>query len=80
MVWKETCWTMSMLLHRRERTKEERVAWRLQKKKIIKAGTTLLRWLFVIDIALFGPVRNNTAYPFELQCLSVPSSGATAEH
>ncbi|XP_049274170.1 uncharacterized protein LOC119401790 [Rhipicephalus sanguineus] len=54
MVWKETRWTMSMLMQRREMTKEERVAWRLHKQKIVKGGTTLLRWLFVIDIALFA--------------------------
>ncbi|KAH8031534.1 hypothetical protein HPB51_018980 [Rhipicephalus microplus] len=64
MVWKETCWTMSMLLQRREKTKEERVAWRLQKRKIVKSGTTLLRWLFIIDIALFALYAIAPRIPF----------------
>ncbi|KAL3250565.1 hypothetical protein MRX96_055468 [Rhipicephalus microplus] len=64
MVWKETCWTMSMLLQRGERTKEERAAWRLQKRKIVKSGTTLLRWLFIIDIALFALYAIAPRIPF----------------
>lgn len=43
-----------MLLLRRERSQEECTAWRLQKRKIVKGGSKLIRWLFVIDIMLFG--------------------------
>ncbi|KAH6923715.1 hypothetical protein HPB50_005650 [Hyalomma asiaticum] len=38
----------------RERSQEECTAWRLQKQRIVKGGSTLIRWLFVIDIMLFG--------------------------
>ncbi|XP_077494337.1 uncharacterized protein LOC144104988 isoform X2 [Amblyomma americanum] len=54
LVWRETCWTLSMLFLRRERTKEEKVAWRVRKAKIVKGGTRVVWLLVVIDVALLG--------------------------